>query len=69
MLRYLQEELEKNPNGIWDANMFGKSLHDLIKDQLQNKLYDMPEEIRVKMQKTLQKIVNEGSKNIITILL
>ena len=49
--------------------MFGKSLHDLIKDQLQNKLYDMPEEIRVKMQKTLQKIVNEGSKNIITILL
>lgn len=69
MLKYLQEELEQNPNGIWDANMFGKSLNDLVKDQLQGKLYDMPDEIRIKMQKTLQKIVNEGSKNIITILL
>ena len=49
--------------------MFGKSLHDLVKEQLQSKLYTMPEEIRVKMQKTLQKIVNEGSSNIITILL
>ncbi len=69
MLKYLREELEQNPNGIWDANMFGKSLHDLVKEQLQNKLYDMPEEIRVKMQRTLQKIINEGSKNIITIIL
>lgn len=69
MLKYLQEELEQNPNGIWDANMFGKSLNDLVKEQLQTKLYDMPEEIRVKMQRTLQKIINEGSKNIITILL
>lgn len=69
MLKYLQEELEQNPNGIWDANMFGKSLNDLVKEQLQTKLYDMPEEIRIKMQRTLQKIINEGSKNIITILL
>ncbi len=69
MLKYLQEEMTQNPNGIWDANMFGKSLHDLVKEQLQSKLYTMPEEIRVKMQKTLQKIINEGSMNIITILL
>lgn len=69
MLKYLQEEMSKNPNSIWDANMFGKSLDDLVKDQLQDKLYDMPDEIRIKMQRTLQKIINEGSKNIITILL
>lgn len=69
MLKYLQDELLQNPNGIWDANMFGKSLHDLVKEQLQSKLYTMPEEIRVKMQKTLQKIINEGSMNIITIIL
>ena len=47
----------------------GKSLNDLVKEQLQSKLYTMPEEIRVKIQKTLQKIINEGSMNIITILL
>ena len=69
MVKYLQEEFEQNPSEIWDSNMFGKSLHDLVKEQLQSKLYTMPEEIRVKIQKTLQKIINEGSMNIITILL
>ncbi|MEF9990942.1 MAG: stage IV sporulation protein A [Romboutsia sp.] len=69
MLKYLQDELEQSPSGIWEANMFGKSLHDLVKEQLQSKLYTMPEEIRVKIQRTLQKIINEGSMNIITILL
>ncbi|HSQ89629.1 sporulation stage IV protein A, partial [Romboutsia sp.] len=69
MVKYLQEEFEQNPSEIWASNMFGKSLHDLVKEQLQSKLYTMPEEIRVKIQKTLQKIINEGSMNIITILL
>lgn len=69
MIKYLLDEFEQNPSELWASNMFGKSLHDLVKEQLQSKLYTMPEEIRVKIQKTLQKIINEGSMNIITILL
>ena len=69
MVKYLLDEFEQNPSEIWESNMFGKSLNDLVKEQLQSKLYTMPEEIRVKLQKTLQKIINEGSMNIITILL
>ena len=69
MMKYLLDEFEQKPSEIWASNMFGKSLHDLVKEQLQSKLYTMPEEIRVKIQKTLQKIINEGSMNIITILL
>lgn len=69
MIKYLLDEFEQNPNELWASNMFGKSLHDLVKEQLQSKLYTMPEEIRVKIQRTLQKIINEGSSNIITILL
>ena len=69
MMKYLLDEFEQKPSEIWASNMFGKSLHDLVKEQLQSKLYTMPEEIRVKIQKTLQKIINEGSANIITILL
>ncbi len=69
MIKYLLEEFEQNPAEIWESNMFGKSLNDLVKEQLQSKLYTMPEEIRCKIQKTLQKIINEGSSNIITILL
>ena len=69
MVKYLLDEFEQNPSEIWESNMFGKSLNDLVKEQLQSKLYTMPEEIRVKIQKTLQKIINVGSMNIITILL
>ncbi len=69
MIKYLLDEFEQNPSELWGSNMFGKSLNDLVKEQLQSKLYTMPEEIRVKIQKTLQKIINEGSMNIITILL
>ena len=69
MVKYLLNEFEQNPSEIWESNMFGKSLNDLVKEQLQSKLYTMPEEIRCKIQKTLQKIINEGSSNIITILL
>ena len=69
MVKYLLNEFEQNPSEIWESNMFGKSLNDLVKEQLESKLYTMPEEIRCKIQKTLQKIINEGSSNIITILL
>lgn len=69
MVKYLLNEFEQNPSEIWESNMFGKSLNDLVKEQLQSKLYTMPEEIRFKIQKTLQKIINEGSNNIITIIL
>ena len=69
MIKYLLDTFEENPSELWASNMFGKSLNDLVKEQLQSKLYTMPEEIRVKIQKTLQKIINEGSMNIITILI
>ena len=65
MIKYLLDTFEENPSELWASNMFGKSLNDLVKEQLQSKLYTMPEEIRVKIQKTL----HEGSMNIITILL
>ncbi|OPJ56878.1 stage IV sporulation protein A [Alkalithermobacter paradoxus] len=69
LAKYLLKEFEENPSKLWESNMFGKSLHDLVKEQLQNKLYMMPEDVRVKMQKTLQRIINEGSGNLIAIIL
>lgn len=69
LVKYLLDGFESNPSEIWKSNMFGMSLHDLVKEQLQNKLYMMPEDVRIKMQKTLQRIINEGSANVITIIL
>ncbi|WIF94562.1 stage IV sporulation protein A [Caminicella sporogenes] len=69
LLKYLLDEFKSDPKQIWETNMFGKSLHDLVKEQLQNKLFMMPEDVRSKIQRTIQKIVNEGSGTLICIIL
>ncbi|SKC87333.1 stage IV sporulation protein A [Maledivibacter halophilus] len=69
LLSYMMKEFETDPGKIWETNMFGKSLHDLVKEQLQTKLFMMPDDVRFKLQKTLQKIIDEGSKNLICIII
>ena len=69
LVRYLLSEFEENPKKIWESNIFGKSLHELVNEGLQNKLARMPEDAQLKLQDTLQRIVNEGSGGLICILL
>ncbi|HBQ63468.1 MAG TPA: stage IV sporulation protein A [Clostridiales bacterium] len=69
LLEYLLKEFEGEPGKIWDSNIFGKSLHELISEGLQNKLFKMPEEAQMKLKETLQRIVNEGSGGLICIIL
>ncbi|MBV4414933.1 stage IV sporulation protein A [Clostridium tyrobutyricum] len=69
MVKSLLEQFESDPSKIWQSNMFGKSLEILVKEGLQNKLYKMPEDVQVKIQKTLQKIINEGNGGLICIIL
>ncbi len=69
LVKYLLSEFETNPQGIWETNMFGKSLHMLVKEGLTNKLTQMPSEVQKKMRKTLSRVVNEGKGGIICILL
>ncbi|QUH31867.1 stage IV sporulation protein A [Vallitalea guaymasensis] len=69
LLNYLMSEFESDPTKIWDTNVFGKSLHDLVNDGLQNKIYRMPEDARDKLQETLQKIVNDANGGLICIII
>ena len=69
LVKYLLSEFESDPKKIWESNIFGKSLHELVNEGLQNKLAKMPEEAQCKLQETLQKIVNEGSGGLICIIL
>lgn len=69
LVNYLLKEFEGEPEKIWESNIFGKSLHELITEGLQNKLYKMPEDAQLKLQETLQKIINEGSGGLICIIL
>ena len=69
LLEYLAGEMNEDPSKIWGLNMFGKSMHEMVKDGLQSKLYRMPDDAQMKLQETLQKIINEGSGGLICILL
>lgn len=69
MVKSLLEQFENDPSEIWQSNMFGKSLEVLVKEGLQKKLYKMPEDIQVKIQKTLEKVINEGNGGLICIIL
>lgn len=69
LVNYLLREFEGEPGKIWESNMFGKSLHELVSEGLQNKLFRMPEDAQLKLQETLQRIINEGSGGLICIIL
>lgn len=69
LIKFLKEEQETNPNGIWETNLFGKSLQSLITDGVTTKITTMPVDAQKKMRKTLTRIVNEGKGGIICILL
>ncbi|MFR5855128.1 MAG: sporulation stage IV protein A [Lachnospiraceae bacterium] len=54
---------------MWNTNFFGKSLHELVREGLANKLMRMPVDAQEKVQETLSKIINEGNGGMICILL
>lgn len=66
---HLIADYEEEPEKIWDLNIFGRTLSAMVSDGMQNKIYRMPEDAQLKLQETLQKIVNEGSGGLICIIL
>ncbi len=69
LVKYLLSEFENDPAKIWSTDMFGKSLHELVKEGLSGKLMRMPDDAQQKIQETLSRIINDGSGGLICILL
>ena len=69
LVNYLLSGFENDPTSIWSSNIFGKSLNELVNEGLQTKLAKMPVEVQMKLQETLERIVNEGSGGLICIIL
>ncbi len=69
LVMYLLKEFEENPSDIWNTNMFGKSLHELVSEGLNNKLYRMPVDARNKFRETIERVINEGCNGLICIIL
>lgn len=69
MIRYLMDGFEQDPQKLWSSNLFGKPLSDLVREGLSNKLMHMPADTQLKVQQTLEKIINEGNGGMVCILL
>lgn len=69
LVKYLLKEFEEEPSSIWQSNIFGTSLHELVNEGLHNKLSKMPVDARDKMRETIERIINEGCSGLICIIL
>lgn len=69
LVKYLLQEFEEDPVKIWQSDIFGKSVSDLVNEGLHNKLYRMPADARKKLTETVEKIINDGCNGLICIIL
>lgn len=69
LLRYLMQDFEEDPIKMWESDIFGRSLANIVREGIQAKLMMMPENGRYKLQETLERIINEGSGGLIAIIL
>ncbi len=69
LIMYLLNEFEENPVKIWDSNIFGKSLHELVNEGLHTKLARMPIDARMRVQETIERVINDGCNGLVCIIL
>ena len=69
LVKSMLVEFESDPQSIWQSNMFGKTLYELVNEGLRTKLDHMPDASRKKLSETLERIINEGRGGLICIIL
>ena len=68
LVHYLLGQFEEDTKKIWESNIFGTSLYGLVNEGLHNKLQHMPEDARLKLKETVERIINEGCNGLICII-
>jgi stage IV sporulation protein A len=69
MIAFINENAAKDPEGIWDTNIFGKTISQIVEEGIQTKVENLSAATQQKMKDTLQKITNESSRGVICIIL
>ena len=69
MVNYLLQEFEGDTSKIWNSNIFGRSFHEIVGEDLQAKLKRMPADAQAKLRQALERIINEGGGGLICIIL
>lgn len=69
LIRYIEENGKDNPDGIWNTNIFGKSIRQLVDDGIQSKVNRLTEESQLKLQETIQKVINDSNGGLVCIII
>ena len=69
LIDYLLNDFEDDPSKIWETNIFGKSLSELVNEGLHSKLYRLPDDAREKLREAVERIINEGCSGLICLLI
>lgn len=69
LIAYMKENAKRKEEGIWDTNIFGKSIEQIVEDGIQAKVNQLTEECQMKLQEALQKIINDSNGGMICIII
>ena len=69
LISYLNEQFRENPSSIWETNIFGKTLFEMVNEQIDSKLSSVPADLQYKIRRSLQKVSDEGKEYFICIII
>ncbi|MBB2182996.1 stage IV sporulation protein A [Lachnospiraceae bacterium MD1] len=69
LIEYINANAKENPDGIWETNIFGKTIRQLVDDGINSKINKLTDESQVKLQETMQKIINDSNGGLICIII
>ncbi|MDO5124894.1 MAG: stage IV sporulation protein A [Ruminococcus sp.] len=69
LVLYMLNDFEESPQKIWESNIFGKSLHELVNEGLHAKLSKLPDDARMRLRETIERMINEGCSGLICFIL
>jgi len=67
LINYINDN--ENPDGIWDTNIFGKTIRQLVDEGIQSKINRLNDESRQKLQETIQKVINDSNGGLVCIII
>jgi len=68
LIRYIKDGQQSN-EGVWETNIFGKTIGELMEDGIRGKISMMDDECQMKLQDTMQKIVNDANGGMVCIII
>ena len=69
LINYINENTQNNPEGIWETNIFGKTIRQLVDDGINAKVNKLTDDSQIKLQETMEKIINDSNGGLICIII